>query len=132
MYGVLEKQFRRYFAEASRRRGVTGTILIQLLEQRLDNVAYRLGFSNTRSGARQLVGHGHILVNGRRCDIPSYSCKPGDEITVRDIVGQVHKIKTSDIKERKELEMSMMPPGLANALSVEDFASLLTFLQSKK
>lgn len=83
-YGVLEKQFRRYFAEAARRRGVTGTILIQLLEMRLDNVVYRLGFSNSRSGARQLVGHGHIIVNGHRVDIPSYNCKPGDDITVRD------------------------------------------------
>ncbi len=83
-YGVLEKQFRRYFAEAQRRRGVTGTILIQLLEVRLDNVIYRLGFANTRAGARQFVNHGHVLVNGRRVDIPSYSCKPGDEIVVRD------------------------------------------------
>ncbi len=83
-YGVLEKQFRRYFAEASRRRGVTGEILLQLLEQRLDNVIYRLGLGNTRSAARQFVGHGHVLVNGKRCDIPSYSCRPGDTITVKE------------------------------------------------
>ena len=83
-YGVLEKQFRRYFAEASRRRGVTGEILLQLLELRLDNVVYRLGLANTRSAARQFVGHGHILVNGRRVDIPSYACRPGETITVKE------------------------------------------------
>ncbi|MCB1098135.1 MAG: 30S ribosomal protein S4 [Verrucomicrobiales bacterium] len=83
-YGVLEKQFRRYFAEASRRRGITGEILLQLLESRLDNVVYRLGMANTRSAARQFVGHGHVLVNGTRVDIPSYDVKPGDVITVRE------------------------------------------------
>lgn len=83
-YGVLEKQFRRYFAEAQRLKGVTGTLLIQSLEMRLDNIIYRLGFSNTRAGARQFVNHGHIHVNGTRVDIPSYATKPGDEISVRD------------------------------------------------
>ena len=83
-YGLMEKQFRRYFAEASRRRGVTGEILLQLLELRLDNVVYRLGLGNTRSAARQFVGHGHVLVNGRRIDIPSYTCRPGDNITVKE------------------------------------------------
>ncbi|MGK0184872.1 MAG: small subunit ribosomal protein S4 [Verrucomicrobiales bacterium] len=83
-YGVLEKQFRRYFAEASRRRGITGEILLQLLESRLDNVVYRLGMANTRSASRQFVGHGHVLVNGGRVDIPSYVCKAGDVISVRD------------------------------------------------
>ena len=83
-YGVLEKQFRRYFAEAVRRRGVTGETLLQLLELRLDNVVFRLGLGNTRSASRQFVGHGHVLVNGRRVDIPSYSCRPGDTITVKE------------------------------------------------
>lgn len=83
-YGVLEKQFRKYFAEASRRRGVTGEILLQLLEGRLDNVIFRLGLANTRSAARQFVGHGHVLVNGQRVDIPSYSCKAGETITVKE------------------------------------------------
>lgn len=81
-YGLLEKQFRRTFAEAVRRRGVTGDILIQLLELRLDNVVYRMGLGRTRRAARQFVNHGHILVNGKRCDIPSYSCKQGDKISV--------------------------------------------------
>jgi small subunit ribosomal protein S4 len=81
-YGIMEKQFRRYFAEAQRRRGITGDILVQLLETRLDNVCYRLGFGSTRRGARQLVGHGHIKVNGRRVDIPSFNVRPGDVISV--------------------------------------------------
>lgn len=83
-YGVLEKQFRRYFAEAQRLPGVTGTQLIQLLEMRLDNIVYRFGLANSRAGARQFVNHGHVLVNGRRVDIPSYNVKPGDQVSVRD------------------------------------------------
>jgi small subunit ribosomal protein S4 len=81
-YGLLEKQFRRYFAEAQRRRGITGDILVQLLETRLDNVVYRLGLGNTRRAARQFVGHGHVTVNGKRVDIPSYCVKPGDVVAV--------------------------------------------------
>ncbi len=81
-YGVLEKQFRGYYAEAARRRAVTGDTLVQLLETRLDNICYRLGFGNTRSGARQLVNHGHITVNGVKTDIASFQCKPGDVIKV--------------------------------------------------
>ena len=83
-YGILEKQFRRYFAEAARRRGITGHILLELLEMRLDNVCYRLGLGNTRRASRQFVNHGHILVNDQRVDIPSYQCKPGDVIKVRE------------------------------------------------
>lgn len=81
-YGILEKQFRGYYEEAARRRGVTGEILLQLLETRLDNVCYRAGFANTRQAARQLVNHGHILVNGRCVDIPSFQVKPGDIVKV--------------------------------------------------
>lgn len=79
-YGVLEKQFRGYYEEAARRRGITGEIILQLLELRLDNVCYRLGFGNTRQSARQLVNHGHVLVNGKVVDIASYECKAGDVI----------------------------------------------------
>jgi small subunit ribosomal protein S4 len=82
-YGVLEGQFRRYFEKAERKTGVTGTVLMQLLERRLDNVVYRLGLCSSRAQARQMVRHGHFLVNGRKVDIPSYSVKPGDVIEVR-------------------------------------------------
>ncbi len=84
MYGVSEKQFRRLFQEASRREGNTGELLLQLLEQRLDNVVYRLGFATTRAFARQLVNHGHILVDGKRVNIPSYRVKPGQKIEVKE------------------------------------------------
>ena len=84
MYGVLETQFRRYYETAARKRGVTGDTLLQLLETRLDNIVYRLGFSNTRRLARQFVTHGHIRVNNIKVNIPSYQCKPGDVIEVRN------------------------------------------------
>ena len=83
-YGVLEKQFRRFFAEAQRRKGVTGENLLQMLELRLDNVVYRMGFSNTRFASRQLVSHRHITVNGRIVNIASYQVKPGDKVGVKD------------------------------------------------
>ncbi len=86
-YGILERQFRRYFKTALTRRGVTGEILLQLLETRLDNVVFRLGFANSRSAARQMVSHGHVQVNARKVDISSYNVKPGDSITVKDKPG---------------------------------------------
>jgi len=82
MYGMLEKQFRSYYELASRQPGVTGANLLRLLEIRLDNVVYRLGFAKSRDEARQIVRHGHIFVNGKRVDIPSYRVKPGDLIAV--------------------------------------------------
>jgi small subunit ribosomal protein S4 len=82
-YGVLERQFRRHYDEAVRRGGVTGDNLLQVLESRLDNTVYRMGFAVTRAQARQLVVHGHFVVNGRKTDIPSYQVRPGDEITIR-------------------------------------------------
>ena len=84
MYGVSEKQFRRLFQEAARREGNTGALLVQLLEQRLDNVVYRMGFATTRRFARQLVTHGHILVNGKRVDIPSYRVEPSSKVEVAE------------------------------------------------
>jgi len=83
-YGVLERQFRRYFQIALTRRGVTGQILLQLLETRLDNVVFRLGFASSRSAARQLVCHGHVQVNGRKVDVSSYMLRPGDTISIKD------------------------------------------------
>ncbi len=82
-YGVLERQFRKTFHEATKRHGVTGTVLLQLLEARLDNVVYRLGLSTTRRGARQLVSHRHVTVNGILSNVPSHSIRPGDVIAVR-------------------------------------------------
>ena len=82
-YLVSEKQFAKYYHEAARRKGVTGTILLQLLESRLDNILFRAGFGITRSQSRQIVNHGHVLVNGKKVDIPSYLVKAGDVITVR-------------------------------------------------
>jgi len=84
MYGVSEKQFRALFAEAKRQDGNTGAILIQLLEQRLDNVVYRMGFATTRRFARQLTNHGHILVDGKKVDIPSFRVKAGQKIEIRE------------------------------------------------
>jgi small subunit ribosomal protein S4 len=84
IYGVLERQFRGYFGRADRRKGVTGENLLALLEQRLDSVVYRLGFASSRAQARQLVSHGHFLVNNRKVDIPSYLIKSGDVIQIRE------------------------------------------------
>ena len=83
-YGLLERQFRRYFRTALTRRGVTGEILLQLLETRLDNVVYRLGFANSRDAARQFVSHGHVTVNGRKVDVSSFNVRPGDKVVVKD------------------------------------------------
>jgi small subunit ribosomal protein S4 len=82
-YGVLENQFRRYFEEADRQKGITGELLLQMLERRLDNVVYRLGFATSRAQARQLVRHGHFTVNGKKVDIPSFAVRQGDTVAVR-------------------------------------------------
>jgi len=95
MYGVLEKQFRRYFQEAERRRGNTGETLIQLLESRLDNVVYRMGFGSTRAEARQLVNHGAIALNGHTADIASMLVKSGDVISVREKAKAQARIRES-------------------------------------
>ena len=84
IYGVLEKQFHKYYIMATKRDGVTGENLLQILESRLDNVVYRLGFANTRREARQMVNHGHITVNGSRVDIPSYLVKPGEVVSIKE------------------------------------------------
>lgn len=84
MYGVLERQFRNYFKSAEKRKGVTGEVLLQLLETRLDNIVCRMGFAPNRNSSRQLVNHGHFLVNGRKVNIPSYSVRVGDLVEVRE------------------------------------------------
>lgn len=84
LYGILERQFRNYFKEAARIKGATGENLLKLLERRLDNVVYRMGFAATRAEARQLVRHNAVLVNGRKCNIPSYSVSPNDVVAIRE------------------------------------------------
>ena len=93
IYGVLEKQFHHYYELAERKRGVTGEILLQYLERRLDNVVFRMGFAATRREARQLVNHGHFTVNGKRCNIPSALVKPGDVVAVAQKSQQSVKFK---------------------------------------
>jgi len=95
MYGVLEKQFRNYYKEAARQKGATGENLLQLLEQRLDNVAYRMGFGSTRAEARQLVSHKALLVNERPVNIPSYQVRPGDVISVREKARNQLRVKSA-------------------------------------
>lgn len=95
MYGVLEKQFRNYYKKADRQKGATGENLLQLLEARLDNVVYRMGFGSTRAEARQLVSHKSLTVNGKTVNIPSYQVKPGDVIAIREKAKQQLRIKNA-------------------------------------
>lgn len=95
MYGIMERQFRTYFKNASRAKGITGEILLQLLERRFDNVVYRMGFAVNRREARQLVRHGHFLINGRHVDIPSYLLRPGDVVEVKESSRKVPSISES-------------------------------------
>jgi small subunit ribosomal protein S4 len=115
IYGVLENQFRRYFEAAARQRGITGELLLQMLECRLDNVVYRLGYSTSRAQARQLVRHGHFSVNGRKVDIPSYRVKEGDIVAVRDrskqstaVAHAMDEVKGRGIPEWLELRAEQM------------------------
>ena len=104
IYGIMERQFRNYFHVAERKIGVTGEILLQLLETRLDNLVYRLGIAPSRNAARQLVLHGHIGVNGRRVDIPSFRVRPGDSIAVVEASRQLTVIKET-VANRRRTEM---------------------------
>ena len=101
MYGILERQFRRYYKEAARQRGITGENLLRLLESRLDNVVYRSTLAATRPQARQLVNHGHFTVNGKKVDIPSYQVRPGDVVQLKDnskdLLVVEHSLDTAEI-----------------------------------
>jgi small subunit ribosomal protein S4 len=108
-YGVLERQFRRTFAEAEKTTGMTGETLAQLLERRLDNTAYRLGYSDSRNQARQLVRHGHVMVNGHKVDIPSFVVKPGDAVTWKG--SSVNKALYNKAMER--IEARVIPSWLS-------------------
>ncbi|RMG01917.1 MAG: 30S ribosomal protein S4 [Planctomycetota bacterium] len=102
-YGVLERQFRKYFEMASRSRGNTGDTLLSLLERRLDNIVHRLGFGMSRAQARQLIAHGHILVNGRRVDIPSYLVRVGDVISVKNRPKSIQVVQAALAEQRGEV-----------------------------
>ena len=108
MYGLSEKQFYNTFIKATNMDGVTGNNLLQLLESRLDNIVYRLGFASTRRAARQLVNHGHILVDGKKVDIPSFRCKPGQTISVKE----------------KSLNMASINESLELAVAIKDFVTV--------
>jgi small subunit ribosomal protein S4 len=120
-YGVLEDQFRRYFEQAERTRGITGETLLSLLERRLDNVAYRLGFATSRPAARQLVRHGHLTVNGRKVDIPSFSVKAGDVVALREsswknaaVVHALEEVKGRGVPEWLSFDSSAMAAKVAS------------------
>jgi small subunit ribosomal protein S4 len=108
IYGLLERQFRNYFFKATRKSGVTGQNLMQLLETRLDNVVFRLGFAPSRNSARQLVNHRHILINGRIVDIPSYQVAPGEEISVKESSRGLGLILSSIEKRGKQETVSWL------------------------
>ena len=102
-YGVLERQFRTYFARAVRGKGNTGESLMALLERRLDNIVHRLGFAASRAAARQMVMHGHITINGRRLDIPSYLVKPGDLVRVKNRIKSLQLVHAAIAENRREV-----------------------------
>jgi small subunit ribosomal protein S4 len=115
IYGVLEDQFRRYFENAERQRGITGFVLLQLLERRFDNVVYRLGFSTSRAQARQMVRHGHFTINGRKTDVPSFLVKPNDIVGVRagsqknpTLLHAMEEVKGRGVPEWLELQAEKM------------------------
>jgi small subunit ribosomal protein S4 len=110
-YGVLERQFRRYLEIAARTTGSTGEALLSILERRLDNVVHRLGFAPNRAQARQLVAHGHVMVNGRKCDIPSVLLRPGDQVKVKLAARSQNLVKTS---------LQAMPPQVPDFLQIID------------
>jgi small subunit ribosomal protein S4 len=124
-YGLLERQFRRYFKTALTRRGVTGETLLQLLESRLDNIVFRFGFANSRSAARQMVNHGHVQVNGRKVDISSYNVKPGDTVTVKDKPGS----RSLAARNLELTQISPVPDWLT--LNKEQFSGVVARIPSR-
>ena len=114
IYGVLEKQFYKYYTMATKTNGITGEVLLQLLELRLDNVVFRLGYASTRREARQLIGHGHFTVNGAKVDIPSYLVKPGEVIAIREKSRSSVKFKTVMEANEKWLVPKWLTKDAAN------------------
>lgn len=129
-YGVLERQFRRYFARAERTKGNTGDALMTLLERRLDNIVHRLGFAASRKGARQLVNHGHITVNGTGVNVPSYLVRVGDVVRVKNKAGSLDLVRgalSESAKSRAEflsLSDSDVPEGIVGRLPAADDVSI--------
>lgn len=126
-YGVLERQFRRYFSKAEKSKGNTGDVLMGLLERRLDNVVHRLGFGLSRSAARQLIAHGHITVNGRRVDVPSYMVRVGDVIRVKNNARSLEMVRSAiaeggrDVPDFLSVAAGDVPEGVVGRLpSAED------------
>lgn len=111
MYGVNERQFKKTFTEASKMQGIHGTNFLRLLESRLDNLVYRIGFASTRRGARQLVNHGHVTVNGKKVNIPSYRVKPGDVISMKEDDKNLKVVAESLAKVSKRVEFISYDEG---------------------
>jgi small subunit ribosomal protein S4 len=135
MYGVLEGQFRRYFEMADRAKGVTGEILLQLLERRLDNVVYRIGFATSRSEARQLVRHGHFRVNGRKVNVPSYLIRAGDSVGVRERSQKVTRIQEAlELAQRRGIPdwLEVTPESFAGRVRALPVRSDLTMPINEK
>ena len=118
MYGLNERQFRKTFEEAAKMKGIQGVNFLRLLESRLDNLAYRTGFATTRRGARQLVNHGHVTVNGKKVNIPSYRCKPGDVISLKGDDKNLKVVQESLAKVSKRVEFINYDEGKLEATYV--------------
>jgi small subunit ribosomal protein S4 len=135
IYGVLEGQFRRYFAMADRARGVTGETLLQLLERRLDNIVYRMGFATSRSEARQLVRHGHFRVNGRKVDVPSYLVRIGDAVSIREKSRTVASItEAMELAQRRGVPdwLALDPPAFSGTVKAFPSRAELTMPINEK
>ena len=118
MYGLNERQFRKTFEEAAKMKGIQGTNFLRLLESRLDNIAFRIGFAATRRGARQLVNHGHVTVNGKKVDIPSYRCKPGDVISLKEDDKNLKVVEEALSKVTKRVDFITYDEGKKEATYV--------------
>ena len=129
-YGVLERQFRRYFQKAERTKGNTGDVLMSLLERRLDNVVHRMGFGQSRAAARQLINHGHVTVNGRRCDVASYMVGVGDIIRVKNRAKSLDRVRASlaeggrDVPDFLSVTESDIPEGVVGRLPQSEDVSI--------
>ena len=126
IYGILERQFRRYYEKAAKKKGATGESLLQLLESRLDNIVYRLGLSSSRAQARQLTSHGHVLVNGKKVNIPSYTVQVGDVISLKDKANNFFIVKeasSEDIKIPEWLERKALVGKIVRLPEREEIAA---------